>query len=40
MDQILTYGRVVRPALGVSLAPPQVLQQLGLEGVLIYEASF
>lgn len=37
VEQILTYGRVVRPALGISLAPEQVLQQLGLEGVLIYE---
>eukprot|EP00955_Chlamydomonas_euryale_P080556 363433-Chlamydomonas_euryale.AAC.23 len=24
VDQILTYGRVMRPALGVTIAPPQV----------------
>jgi S1-C subfamily serine protease len=38
VDQILTYGRVVRPVLGVTLAPPQVLRQLGLQGVLVLEA--
>jgi hypothetical protein len=31
------YGRVVRPALGVTLAPPQVLQRLGQQGVLVLE---
>jgi S1-C subfamily serine protease len=31
------YGRVVRPALGVTLAPPQVLQRLGQPGVLVLE---
>jgi S1-C subfamily serine protease len=36
--QILEYGRVVRPALGISIAPPQALRQLGLEGVLILDA--
>lgn len=24
VDQILTYGRIVRPVLGISIAPPQV----------------
>jgi S1-C subfamily serine protease len=38
VDQILTYGRVVRPVLGVTIAPPQALRQLGLEGVLILDA--
>ncbi len=37
VDQILTYGRVLRPVLGVSLAPPQVLKQLGQPGVLVLE---
>uniref|UniRef100_A0A7S0WGV5 PDZ domain-containing protein n=1 Tax=Chlamydomonas leiostraca TaxID=1034604 RepID=A0A7S0WGV5_9CHLO len=35
--QILATGRVQRPALGVTLAPPQILQQLGVEGVLVLE---
>lgn len=38
VSQILEYGRVVRPALGISIAPPQALRQLGLEGVLILDA--
>lgn len=37
VGQILQYGRVVRPVLGVTLAPPQVLKQLGQKGVLVYE---
>jgi S1-C subfamily serine protease len=39
VDQILTYGRVVRPVLGVTIAPPQALRQLGVEGILILEVS-
>jgi S1-C subfamily serine protease len=38
VGQILEYGRVVRPALGITIAPPQALRQLGIEGVLIYDA--
>lgn len=37
VEQILAFGRVLRPALGITLAPGQVLHQLGLEGVLILE---
>lgn len=37
VDQILQYGRVMRPALGITIAPPQVLQRLGQQGVLILE---
>ncbi|GFR43555.1 hypothetical protein Agub_g4648, partial [Astrephomene gubernaculifera] len=37
VEQILTYGRVLRPVLGVTLAPPQVLKQLGQPGVLVLE---
>eukprot|EP00889_Picochlorum_renovo_P001187 jgi/Picre1/28217/NNA_003623.t1 len=33
VDQILKFGRVIRPALGVTVAPPQALRQLGLDGV-------
>ena len=39
VQQILQYGRVLRPALGVTLAPPQLLRQLGEEGVLLLEVS-
>jgi S1-C subfamily serine protease len=38
VEQILTYGRIVRPVLGISIAPPQAVRQLGLEGVLVLEA--
>ncbi len=37
VQQILETGRVQRPALGVTIAPPQLLQQLGIEGVLVLE---
>uniref|UniRef100_A0A7R9VQK3 PDZ domain-containing protein n=1 Tax=Chlamydomonas euryale TaxID=1486919 RepID=A0A7R9VQK3_9CHLO len=37
VDQILTYGRVMRPALGVTIAPPQLLLQLRIPGVLIFD---
>jgi S1-C subfamily serine protease len=37
VEQILTYGRVVRPVLGITIAPPQTLRQLGEEGVLILD---
>lgn len=37
MDQILKYGRVVRPTIGITIAPPQVLRQIEQEGVLILE---
>lgn len=39
VDQILQTGRVQRPALGVTIAPPQILQQLGVEGVLVLDVS-
>lgn len=37
VPQIIAHGRVVRPGLGVSLAPPALAQELGVEGVLILE---
>ncbi len=37
VQQILATGRVQRPALGVTIAPPQILQQLGIEGVLVLD---
>ncbi|WIA33796.1 hypothetical protein OEZ86_006909 [Tetradesmus obliquus] len=37
VDQILAHGRVRRPSLGITIAPEQVLAQLGTEGVLVLE---
>jgi S1-C subfamily serine protease len=38
VDQILKYGRVIRPAIGVTLAPAYTLRQLGFEdGVLVLD---
>lgn len=37
VEQILAHGRVRRPSLGITVAPQQVLEQLGVEGVLILE---
>lgn len=37
VDQILQYGQVIRPVLGITVAPPQVLKQLGQKGVLVLE---
>ncbi|DBA95291.1 TPA: Protease Do-like 1, chloroplastic, variant 2 [Trebouxia sp. C0006] len=38
VDQILKFGRVIRPVLGITIAPPQTVRQLGLDGVLVLEA--
>ena len=38
VDQIIRYGRVTRPILGVSFAPDGALDQLGLGGVLVLDA--
>jgi S1-C subfamily serine protease len=37
VDQVLQFGKIVRPVLGISIAPPQTLRQLQLEGVLVLE---
>jgi len=39
VSQILQYGRVMRPSLGVVFAPPQALQRLGEKGVLVLDVS-
>lgn len=39
VDQILRYGRVMRPSLGVVVAPPQALQRIGEKGVLVLDVS-
>jgi S1-C subfamily serine protease len=35
--QLISQGRVVRPGIGVQLAPDQTLRRLGLEGALVLE---
>lgn len=37
--QILQYGRVMRPSLGIVIAPPQALQRIGEKGVLVLDVS-
>jgi S1-C subfamily serine protease len=36
VDQILTFGRVVRPILGVTMGPPALISRLNIDGVLVY----
>lgn len=38
VEQILKFGRVIRPILGITIAPPQTVRQLGLAGILVLEA--
>lgn len=35
VDQLLRFGRVIRPAMGISLAPPTFLKMQGRDGVLV-----
>ena len=37
VPQIIAHGKVIRPGLGVSLAPPALARELGVEGVLILD---
>mmetsp|Transcript_14732 Transcript_14732/g.29838 ORF Transcript_14732/g.29838 Transcript_14732/m.29838 type:complete len:376 (+) Transcript_14732:1-1128(+) len=37
VDHLIKYGRVVRPGMGVTLAPDYVLSQLGTEGALVID---
>lgn len=37
VEQILEFGQVIRPSLGVGIAPSQLTRQLGAEGVLILD---
>lgn len=39
VEQILKYGRVMRPYLGVTLAPASVSKSVGVEGVLVLDVS-
>src|SRR5205807_1636522 len=37
VPQLIRQGKVVRPGLGVQLAPDQVVRQLGLKGALVLD---
>jgi S1-C subfamily serine protease len=37
VEQILRYGKVMRPSLGIVIAPPQALQRVGETGVLVLD---
>lgn len=38
VEQIILYGKVVRPILGISFAPDQSVEQLGVSGILVLDA--
>ena len=38
VDQILTYGEVIRPVLGITMGPPALISRLNIDGVLVYNA--
>ncbi|XP_042501963.1 protease Do-like 1, chloroplastic [Macadamia integrifolia] len=38
VDQLVKYGKVTRPILGIKFAPDQSVEQLGVSGVLILDA--
>lgn len=38
VEQIIRYGRVVRPVVGISFAPDAAVEQLGVRGVLVLDA--
>ncbi|OVA09835.1 PDZ domain [Macleaya cordata] len=38
VDQLMKFGKVTRPILGIKFAPDQSVEQLGLSGVLILDA--
>lgn len=38
VDQIVRFGKVTRPVLGISFAPEQAVEQLGVQGVLVLDA--
>ncbi|KAG0632450.1 hypothetical protein M758_1G329600 [Ceratodon purpureus] len=38
VDQIVKFGKVTRPVLGISFAPEQSVEQLGVSGVLVLDA--
>uniref|UniRef100_A0A7I4DIM3 PDZ domain-containing protein n=1 Tax=Physcomitrium patens TaxID=3218 RepID=A0A7I4DIM3_PHYPA len=38
VEQIVKFGKVTRPVLGISFAPEQAVEQLGVSGVLVLDA--
>jgi S1-C subfamily serine protease len=38
VEQIVKFGKVTRPVLGISFAPDQSVEQLGVSGVLVLDA--
>lgn len=38
VDQILKYGRITQPVLGITFAPDQLVDELGIEGILVLNA--
>ena len=38
VQQIIQFGKVVRPVMGISFAPDQSVEQLGVSGVLVLDA--
>ena len=38
VDQIIQFGRVTRPIIGITFAPDAAVEQLGLGGVLVLDA--
>ncbi|KAG6602439.1 protease Do-like 1, chloroplastic [Cucurbita moschata] len=38
VDQLVRYGKVTRPILGIKFAPDQSVEQLGVSGVLVLDA--
>lgn len=38
VEQIVKFGKVTRPVLGISFAPEQSVEQLGVSGVLVLDA--
>ena len=38
VDQLIKFGKVTRPILGIKFAPDQSVEQLGLSGVLVLDA--
>lgn len=38
VDQLVKYGKVTRPILGIKFAPDQSVEQIGLSGVLVLDA--
>lgn len=38
VEQIIKFGKVVRPIMGISFAPDASVEQLGVSGVLVLDA--